>query len=266
LDDDSIYLAYKGTDANIVGWKEDFNMCYIPVVPAQLEAAEYLEKTFKPIYRKIRLGGHSKGGNLAVYSAVKCRRMIRDRIISVDNFDGPGFIKDILKSDEYTEMLPRIKNYLPQSSLIGLLLEHSGEEKIIRSSQYGIWQHDAFSWEADAIGFPSVKELDKSSLLMDGIIKEWINKLDIEQRECFINALFGVLANIGIERITDFSKVSNETIRSFIKSINSLPAESREILAKTIKLFFEESRNAVKKQLKDNFTLFGRKNIEARRP
>ena len=148
VNDDSIYVAYRGTDATIVGWKEDFNMSFLSEVPAQSEAVQYLEKTAGQKKSYIRLGGHSKGGNLAIYSGIRCSREIRKRILSIHNFDGPGFRQDLLLSDEYLEMLPRISNYLPQASIIGMLLEHAGERKIVRSNYFGgILQHDAFSWE-----------------------------------------------------------------------------------------------------------------------
>lgn len=173
-------------------------------------------------------------------------------------FADPGFRKDLLLSDEYMEMLPRITNYLPQASIIGMLLEHAGERKIVRSNHFGgLLQHDAFSWEVGALGFPYLKELDKSSLLMEGIIKEWINKLDMKQREYFVDILFGILADMGIERITDLPKVSNEKIVTFIKSMGSLPVETKEIFAKAIKLFFAETRIAIRKEIKDNFRPLG---------
>ncbi|NLT95382.1 MAG: DUF2974 domain-containing protein [Clostridia bacterium] len=258
LDDDNIYVAYRGTDATMVGWKEDFNMSFLPEIPAQSEAVQYLEKAAGQNHSYIRLGGHSKGGNLAIYSGVRCSGEIRKRILSIHNFDGPGFTKDLLLCKEYREMLPRISNYLPQASIIGMLLEHAGERKIVRSNHFGgILQHDAFSWEVGPTGFSYLKELDKSSLLMEGIIKEWINKLDMQQREYFVDILFGVLADIGIEKVTDFPKISNARLRAFVKSIGSLPVETREVLAKTIKLFFDETRKAVRKEIQERLRPLG---------
>lgn len=259
LGDDSIYLAYRGTDGTIVGWKEDFNMSFIQEVPAQSEAVEYLEGISGPICRSIRIGGHSKGGNLAIYSSVKCSGQIRGRILAVHNFDGPGFTKEMLISNEYVEMLPRITSYLPQASIIGMLLEYAGDRKIIKSSESGgILQHDPFSWEVDAFGFPCLKELDKSSLLMDSIIKEWINRLDIQQREYFVDTLFGILADTGIERTSDFSRVSSDRTKAFLKSISSMPVEKREVFTDIMKLFFAETRNTFKKELKNNFRFLNR--------
>jgi hypothetical protein len=205
--------------------------------------------------RKIRIGGHSKGGNLAIYSGIKCIEQIRDRILSIHNFDGPGFNYDVFNSAESCNILSRITNYLPQASIIGMLLEHAGENIIIKSSQFGILQHDSFTWEVGAVRFPGLKELDKSSLLLDSIMKQWINKLDIKERECFVDALFGILEDTGIERIADFSKVTNDKTRFFLKSISSLPVETRQMLSKAIKLFFVESRKAIQMDLKKNFKL-----------
>ena len=75
LGDGSIYLSYRGTDDTIVGWKEDLNMGYLEVIPSQTRALEYLGRMTRQYPdAKLRIGGHSKGGNLAVYSAVFCGR------------------------------------------------------------------------------------------------------------------------------------------------------------------------------------------------
>lgn len=256
LDDDSFYLAFRGTDTNIIGWKEDFNMSFIKEVPAQLDAARYLKDTFSRKYHRILLGGHSKGGNLSIYASIKCVKNIRDKIVSVHNFDGPGFSKEIVESAEYAEMLPRITNFLPRASIIGMLMENAGRKIIVKSSHWGgISQHDAFSWEVCSQGFSCLNEMDKSSLVMDKIIKSWVSKLDLEQRESFVDTLFGLLEHIGIERTTELRRLSNERIRSFIRSIASMPEERRQALAKFMKMFLVESSSAVKRELKDSIRL-----------
>lgn len=47
-------------------------MAYQMPVPSQEEAVGYLEKTVPHDGRLIRIGGHSKGGNLAIYAAAMC--------------------------------------------------------------------------------------------------------------------------------------------------------------------------------------------------
>lgn len=256
LQDYSIYIAYRGTDTTIVGWKEDFNMSFTPEVPAQSEAVKYLEKVFNWTIGGIRIGGHSKGGNLAIYAGVKCRSHIRKKILSVHNFDGPGFTKEFLSTDEYKEMFTRIISYLPKASIIGMLLEHSCDRKIVNSNErIGIYQHDPLTWEVNSTGFSCLNELDKSSLIMDGIVKEWVNKLDYEQRKCFVDALFSIPENAGVERTSELSTVSSEKIKAFFKSISSMSKENRAVLTRTFVKFLRESSKAIKKEIvNQNYT------------
>ena len=129
-------------------------------------------------------------------------------------------------------------------------MEHAGENKIIKSSQFGIMQHDSFTWEVGAVRFPTLSELNKASLILDNIMKQWVNKLETKERECFVDALFGILEDIGIEQTADFSKVTNVKLRAFYNSIRALPVETRQMISKAIKLFFIELRKAIKMQLK----------------
>ena len=93
LPDGSAYVAFRGTDDTIVGWKEDFNMAFTPEIPAQKYAAEYLRQVSAALpFRPLLVGGHSKGGNLAVYASVFCGQEVQKRILAVYNNDGPGFV------------------------------------------------------------------------------------------------------------------------------------------------------------------------------
>ena len=47
------------------------------------EAVEYLENVAKKTKKSIRLGGHSKGGNLAIYAAAFSKDDTRKRIIDI---------------------------------------------------------------------------------------------------------------------------------------------------------------------------------------
>lgn len=138
MPDDTIYVAYRGTDNTIVGWKEDFNMSFSELVPAQTDAVLYLEKIAKKYSSKIRVGGHSKGGNLAVYAAAFCNQEMQERIINVYNNDGPGFCDKVIKSKEYQNILNKVHTYIPQTSIIGRLLNHEEETSILKSTQMNL--------------------------------------------------------------------------------------------------------------------------------
>ena len=148
MPDNTLYVSFRGTDNTIVGWKEDFNMSFKSHIASQISAKEYLNMIAE-LYpnKKIRVGGHSKGGNIAVYSAIFATPQIRDRIINVYNNDGPGFCEDILETQEYQEMINKVHTYIPQSSIIGRLMNHKEKYTIIESTQKGIMQHDLYSWQ-----------------------------------------------------------------------------------------------------------------------
>lgn len=155
LDDKTAYIAYRGTDSTFVGWKEDFNMAYISPIPSQEEGVKYLNAVAGKISKvnKLRVGGHSKGGNIAVYSAVKCRPSVQERIITVFNHDGPGFKDNLFVSSEFSRIKDRIHTTMPEAALIGMLLQHHEDYLVIKSSRHGIMQHDSFTWNVENDGF-----------------------------------------------------------------------------------------------------------------
>ena len=140
MPDDTIYVAYRGTDNTIIGWKEDFNMSFCELVPAQIDAVSYLEDVAEKYVNKIRVGGHSKGGNLAVYAATFCKEFVKARIINVYNNDGPGFCDKVIKSKQYKEILEKVHTFIPQTSIIGRLLNHEEKTTILKSEEIGIMQ------------------------------------------------------------------------------------------------------------------------------
>ena len=147
LPDQSAYIAFRGTDGTLVGWKEDFNLSFLPETEGQSRAVRYLNQVGKLVRGVLRVGGHSKGGNLAVYTAACCDREIQDRIETVYSNDGPGFQREMLSNEGYQRILPKVASIVPDTSIIGLLLFSSATHCAVKSSQTGILQHDGFSWE-----------------------------------------------------------------------------------------------------------------------
>ena len=148
ISDSEMYISYIGTDSTIYGWKEDFNMAFMDSVPCQLEGKEYLTKIAKKYPdKKIRIGGHSKGGNVAVYSAITAPKEIQDRIIKVYNYDGPGLSKDTIKKYLASSIIRKIQTYMPQDSVIGRILNHQERCQVVFSIEKGLYQHDIYSWQ-----------------------------------------------------------------------------------------------------------------------
>lgn len=194
LDDGSATLAFRGTDSTITGWKEDFNMSFQDSVPSQLEATRYTQEFTKMFSGPLRLCGHSKGGNLAVFAAAKAGKAVQKRITAVYNHDGPGFTQYLLNDKGYLHMLPRIHTYVPQSSIIGLLLEHEDPYTIIKSDQISILQHEPYSWEVLGNDFIRMKEITPDSRLVNETIKTWLMDMNKQERNAFVDALFDLLA------------------------------------------------------------------------
>ena len=133
-----LYVFFRGTDSTLVGWKEDFNMCFVCPVPAQSNAVDYLNRIAASNGGDITVGGHSKGGNLAVYASAFCEQAARRRITHIYNYDGPGFTEDVLNSDSYKSICVLVNTFVPQSSVVGMLLGHEEKYTIIHSTESGI--------------------------------------------------------------------------------------------------------------------------------
>lgn len=244
LDDGSIFYAYRGTDNTIVGWKENFHMCITTPIAAQYEALRYLEETVKEGDAPLRLGGHSKGGNLAVYAAMMCRPDIKERILQVYNNDGPGFDGKMIKSAPYQQILDRIVTIIPQSSVVGMLLEHEEAYTIVQSKAPLLMQHEAFSWEVMGNGFVRGESVEKNSELLDMTLKSWLGQLDKTQRQQFVSAVFHVFDAGDIRTFEDLGKASWAKVNEMITALNQSP-QYKAILVKMLKLLLREGRKAI---------------------
>lgn len=247
LDDGSLMLSYRGTDNTLVGWKEDFNMSFQETVPAQRLAAQYLKDVAAENGAPMRICGHSKGGNLAVFAAACAPPVVQKRILTVFNHDGPGFSQRLLESDGYQAVLPRIRTLVPQSSVIGMLMEHEGDYTVIRSKSVGILQHDPYSWEVLGADFVPVEEITENSQFLDAAIKEWCAGMTNEERGQLVDVLFALLGTGGVERATDIFHPKN--LRGYLKVL-SASEETRRLLGGEFQHFLEAAR-AAKQRLDD---------------
>ena len=193
--DGSAFLAFRGTDGTLVGWKEDFNLSFLDVVPAQLEAADYVRDFAARFPGPLRLGGHSKGGNLAVAGAALSPAKARDRMEAAYSFDGPGFNPYLLARPGYQELRTRIRSFVPKSSVVGLLLVHEEPHTVVDSDQKGLFQHDLYSWQVLGGDFVRLEEVDPGSRLLDRTLKNWLAGLTNAQRETVVDTLYELLSS-----------------------------------------------------------------------
>ena len=219
LEDGSAYIAFRGTDNTLTGWKEDFNMSFQSSIPAQHLALSYVQEFMAAHSIPVWMGGHSKGGNLAVYAAAKCGEFLQKRIVEVYSQDGPGFSKEMMDDAGYQNILPKVRSYVPQSSVIGMLLEHEEPYTIIRSNQIGIMQHDPYSWQVLGANFLQVEELTADSRFLDRTFKNWLAAMSNEERSEFFDTVFELLESTGAERAGEIIRPQN--VRAYLKVLKS---------------------------------------------
>lgn len=246
LPDGSAYVAFRGTDDTIVGWKEDFNMAFTPEIPAQRYAADYLQQAAAALaFRPLLVGGHSKGGNLAVYAAVFCGEAIQKQIRAVYNNDGPGFYASLLELPEHRRIAGKITTLLPESSVVGMLLEHEEAYQVVRSTQIGLMQHDGFSWQVLGTQFVHLSGLTEGGRIVDSALRDFVRGLDQEQRIRFVDALFEVLTCTNAETLTDLKDGGFRTAYSMLKTVRSLDPDTRQALSGTLGLLVRSGAKSV---------------------
>ncbi|MCQ2420326.1 MAG: DUF2974 domain-containing protein [Clostridia bacterium] len=264
LEDGTCYVAFRGTDDTIVGWKEDFNMAFLPTVPAQQEAMEYLRNAAAAHPDcPVRVGGHSKGGNLAVYSSVFCGERTQDQLLAVYNNDGPGFMNSLLALPEHQRICSRIVTILPESSVVGMLLEHETDYQIVRSTQIGIMQHDGFSWQVGPDGFEQVPEISEGGRIMDKTLQDFVRQLTQEQRALFTDTLFDILSCTDAETLTELKEGGLKTASRILKSLKSLDKDTRHALIGTLRLLLKTGAKSALGELHPVQKLKNRKLPEA---
>ncbi len=229
------YVAFRGTDETLVGWKEDFNMSFTTPVPAQKLAVEYFERVARKVRGRFILGGHSKGGNLAVYAAAFCRLATQRRIDLVENFDGPGFDEKVLETDGYKNVRARISTYVPQSSVVGLLLGHEEEYTIVKSTNTGLLQHDTYSWEVERNRFVYLEKVTDASKFLDYTLKEWIASMSPEKREKLVDTIYMILTETNAKTVKELGDNWILNTASALRTIRSLDDETRKVLAEAMR-------------------------------
>ena len=228
LDDGTSYISFRGTDDTIIGWKEDFNLS-TGVVPAQKRAVEYMQRISDKASGMLRVGGHSKGGNLAIYGSVMCKS-VHDKILEIYSNDGPGFSKEFQESPETAEMMPKIIRIIPEYFIIGTLLEHEKQPIIVASTSRGLLQHDGFSWEVQGPGLVRRDSLNKMALRFIEILHKWIDGMDMEQKRLLIEDLFATLQASGYENLSEVQSGGLKSLAAMVKRLDKFAPESRGMM------------------------------------
>lgn len=247
LPDRTNFICFRGTDDSIVGWKEDFNLATEKEVPAQKDAVEYLEKAAKNLKGKIRIGGHSKGGNLAMYASAVVDKKISERILCIYNNDGPGFYEARVKSPEFVRIAEKVESCYPQFSIVGMLFQHIGKQIFVESDEIGVMQHDPFSWHIMGKDFVILENNDYGSKFFHNTFNEWISKLEPARREIFVDTVFKIIESTDAKTNTELELNFARNSVKVLKAINKLDPEMRKICKETVIEFFKAGHSQLTK-------------------
>ncbi|MBQ8596813.1 MAG: DUF2974 domain-containing protein [Lachnospiraceae bacterium] len=239
LEDKNVYIAFRGTDATLVGWKEDLNLAFSKPLRSQQLAVEYMERVAAYIGGDFYMGGHSKGGNLAVYAAMNCSDIARNSLLQVYNHDGPGFRPEIRQMGKYEEVAGRIHKFVPRSSVVGMILEDHEDYELIESRSIGAFQHNVYSWKIKEDRFVRVESRTASKLFRDRTLNEWILSLTEEEAHSFIDTFYDVVTASQVNSIFEFGADWKKCITGMIEAAKEVDEDTRKVIQKILKSLFE---------------------------
>lgn len=237
-----IFVAFGGTNNTLLGLKEDFNLSFSESIPGQQEAAAYLRRAMKHFFlRKAMVGGHSKGGNFAVYAAAFSGAHLQKRITAVYNLDGPGFLDSVLESEGYQRILPVLQTYVPQSSIIGMLLDQDENFRVIHSyGSNGVTQHFLFSWQVCGTDFVTEKERTGVSRVLDKAAEEWIRQMPSADRRQLVDTIFDLFEERGADSLGEL--LSWENFFPLMRSLNKLDASTKAMIQKSLRILVDTAK------------------------
>ncbi|MCM1047924.1 MAG: DUF2974 domain-containing protein [Clostridiales bacterium] len=249
LADDIFYVVYRGTDEKIVGWKEDLNLAFSEPVPGQVMSVEYLCSVAKGIDTPFYVGGHSKGGNLAIYASMNCGEQVQEKIKTIFCHDGPGFRPEVLEKCGYNKIESKIRRTIPHSSLVGLILYSEGSYRVVESKYIGLMQHDPYSWLVDEDDFRIVKDVYSSAMFRDKALNEWILSLNQEQMRIFVDTLYEIVKASEADNLIDFSANWKRSIQGILEAVKNVDTETKQMMSNMLKNLFDVISQHAKEEL-----------------
>lgn len=240
LEDGTIYIAFRGTDETIIGWKEDFNMVYLSPVPAQEYSVKYLNMVAGRFYRPFYVGGHSKGGNLAVYASMNCIPVVQERILKIYNMDGPGFRPQVCEKCGYNVIADRVIKILPQSSVVGMLFESGEDYQVVESRAFGFFQHDPYTWKVVENKFVYADGIYKSRKESNTLINEWITSLSPKDLQVFVDTLYKVISAAEADNVIEFAENWKKNLKAVVAAYKEVDADTEKILKEVVSALFNQ--------------------------
>lgn len=263
LDECTAFVSFRGTDMTIAGWKEDFGLSYLPVIPSQRHALQYFNSVFQKAGKDLKLyaGGHSKGGNLAVYAASFAAKAVRDRIVQVYACDAPGFKASVIQRAEYRAMLPKITSILPESSIIGGLLETGDDTLVIKSSETGIMQHDAISWQVLGTSFVQSQRSDLGRFF-DESMQGWISGLKDNELRAFTDALFSFISAGGARTLIELKADPLRNMGEMLKTSRLMDPEQKQKFNSIVIRLLKSGMDVLREQGGEKYEAFRESSME----
>lgn len=256
LEDGTIYVAFRGTDETIVGWKEDFNMAFLSQVPCQALSAKYLNMVTNRFPNEFYVGGHSKGGNLAVYSAMNCAPHVQKRIRKVYSMDGPGFHPRTLVNCDYERIADRVVKLLPHSSMVGMIFEWDTRYQVVEARHFGFAQHNPYNWKVKDGEFIIAEDIYESARRKSSTFNEWIVAQDEEHIRLFVDTLYQVISASEAEDLIAITADWKRSMLGMIGALKEVDEETVQVLQNIIKDLFELGRVRRREQFADSFRKF----------
>lgn len=245
----NVAIVLRGTDDYIISWKEDFNISYMNPIPAQKDALEYVNNAGEFFKRKrIYVTGHSKGGNLALYSGVKANLNVKRRIKGIYNLDGPGFSKDFFNSLEYKLVQNKVVTVFPEHDIVGMFFKHGKDYQIIKSCGKGIRQHDGMTWQILGKEFTPGEDFTSESKFFYKSFNEWADKLSDEDKKILSDSLFDVFLASDYKTVLELTKNPIASTTKMIAKYASFDQNTKGNIKRII--------NELKKVLQDEIPIF----------
>ena len=247
---DTYLVVFRGTDDTLIGWKEDFHMTYMDHVPAQKRAASYLQHVMKEFPKgHFLVAGHSKGGNLATYACSYLPDSLFEQVDAIYSYDAPGLNKAIIETEGYQRTSPKIRRFVSQGSIVGMMLEVPELTTIVKSRAFGGFaQHDAFTWEIKDYSFVTVSETSPDSQQTDLTLKQWVRETSAEERKKFFDTFFGIFLDAGITSINDLTDLKQlAKAKEILQNAQDLDPTEREMLERLAKQLIDTRVQAWKK-------------------
>ncbi len=247
-------IIFRGTDDSITGWKEDLDIYTKKSIPSHALAVDYINEAAEKLDGKFIILGHSKGGNVALYGALKCSEEARARIKELYNNDGPGFFDhSMFRSDAYSELLPRYHHIVPDSSFVGMLLAHDDDYKAVKSNKLiGVMQHDMGTWQLKD-GNIVERSISRAGRITDITVSNIISNVNDAQRQSIDTVVSAVVTGLGQETLLDFSKNAVKAIDGAVKAVKGVDKETRNEFKSsfkgTIKFIFDASREVTRERI-----------------